>query len=95
MNRFFVGLSIFVLVLIAICVAVGWVTFHKSPEKATIEIQTHQMEQAGEKVVEGSRKLVEEAADSVKRAVHEERHESTVREDRSVTSNPAPPTTPD
>jgi hypothetical protein len=94
MNRFLAIFGIVVLVLIAAFVAVGWITFHKSPEKATVEIHTQQMEQAGEKAVDSSRKLIEEAADSVKKAVHEERDKSTTHE-TGATSPVSSATTPD
>ena len=97
MSRFLAGVGIVVVVLLVIFIGVGWITFHKSPEKATVEIQTLQMQQAGERAVEGSRKLVEEAADSVKKAVHEERPEPATNDkpEEFTTSSPSGTNRPD
>ena len=91
MNRSLAVVAVVFVVVIALSCWVGWITFHKSPEKATIEIQTQQMEQAGEKAVEKSRELVEKAADSVKQAVRQEHGEKTT----TTTSSPSPPGSPD
>jgi Flp pilus assembly protein TadB len=80
MDRFLLVLGAIVVVLLAAFAAAGWITFHKTPEKATIEIETREMQQAGERTVEKSRQLVEEAADSVKKAVHEEQPASTAKD---------------
>ena len=100
MDRFLFILIAVVIVIVAAFAAVGWISFHKSAEKATIEIETKQMQQAGERAVEKSRQLVEEAADSVKKAAHEEKSDSTVKDsthksDEVPTSAPSTTKAPD
>jgi hypothetical protein len=100
MDRFLFILIAVVIVIVAAFAAVGWISFHKSAEKATIDIETKQMQQAGERAVEKSRQLVEEAADSVKKAVHEGKPgpsvtDSAHKSDEAPTSAPVTPTTPD
>lgn len=91
MNRFFAVLAVVVVIVIAVGCWVGWITFHHSPEKATIEIQTKQIEQAGEKAAESSRQLVEEATDSVKKAVQDGRGgTSAEKSDETTTASPSP-----
>jgi len=91
MNRFFATLAILVVIFVAVGCYVGWITFHKASDKATIEIKTLQIEQAGEKAVESGRELVEQAADSVKKSVQNGRNETTVERREETTTSSRPP----
>jgi hypothetical protein len=93
MNRFFATLTILIAIFVAVGCYVGWITFHKAPDKATIEIKTKQIEQAGEKAVEAGRELVGKAADSVKKTVQDGRSETTTVEQRDDGTSSRPPST--
>jgi hypothetical protein len=89
MSRFIAALSVLVVVVFTFGFWVGWITFHKSPETATIEIKTKEIEHAGEKAVESGRRLVEDAAESVKKAVHEDQGDTA--KDKSETDTATTP----
>jgi hypothetical protein len=96
MNRLLTLLAILFVVFVGVGLYYRWITYHKTPDKATIEIQTRQIEQAGERAVESGRELVGKAAESVQRSVQDDRRETTTVEKReeTATSSRPPATTP-
>lgn len=80
----FLGALTLVVVLLAIVgIAVGWVTFGREGDQATIEIKTGEMEQAAGRAVVRGREIVDDAAQAV---------DSTI-EDHQPAPSPEPPAT--
>jgi len=74
-----------VIVLLAIVLAVGmyaagWVTFERTPGRASIELNTEKMDEAAHRAAEGSREMLNEAANSVEQATDEPLETDEVRQ---------------
>lgn len=65
------ALAIIALLAVVLAVgmyAAGWLTFERTPGRASIELNTEKIDEATQRAAEGSREMVNEAADSVEQA---------------------------
>jgi hypothetical protein len=61
----FLALGLFVIVFALVGYGMGWLHFQRTEQKATIEIETQQIEQAAEDAVDKSKDLVREAGEEL------------------------------
>ena len=81
MARVLATLAILLVVLVAVGFAVGWITLERSPEKATIDVNTRAIEQAADETIQSSKEAIDEAAKSIEKAVDSEPNEGDARDD--------------
>jgi len=66
MNRFVAVVAILLVLMLAGIYAAGWMTFKADEQKATIEIKTGEMQTAAENAGEKAKKIVEDAAETIR-----------------------------
>lgn len=86
MKDFIVRVVILMAIMIAIMVWVGWIRFDRTPDRATIEVQTSEIERAAGKAIEAGKELARDAEESIHDATapdHEESSSTTTSTERS------------
>jgi hypothetical protein len=80
---------VLVLVVVAIVfTAMGWITFNRTPGRATIEIKTDQIERAGQDAARKGGEALESAGEGVKRMVDDRPANENIRYPTPVPTRP-------
>jgi type II secretory pathway pseudopilin PulG len=85
MKDFIVRIAILVVVAVVVMAFIGWIRFDRTADRATIEVQTTEMEQAAERAARSGRELLQDTKEAI--------HEATEPREKRVEPAPAPATT--
>ena len=68
MKDIFVRITLLAIVAVIVMAWLGWLSFSRTSDRATIEINTQEIQQATEKAVQTGRNLAEETSDAIHEA---------------------------